>query len=133
EVVCCETIDKGLIGLETDFFDVVLLDLNFPGDSRTGLDVFKQIAAADNEMDVIVISGETRPEKLIQIMNAGVTKFIPKTSSPNEIRLAVQEALRRREIRFRALNAATSASDRSNSVALIGSSPSMMRLRAEID
>lgn len=43
EVVCCPSIDQGLIALGTQFYDVILLDLNFIGDSRTGLDVFKKM------------------------------------------------------------------------------------------
>ncbi len=128
EVICCETIDQGLVALNTDFFDIVLLDLNFPGETRTGLDLFKQIAAADKNCDVIVISGETRPEKLIQILNSGITKFIPKPSNPREVRNAVQDAIRNREVRFRAINAATAKSGD-----LIGSSAAMLKLREEID
>src|SRR4051812_14843603 len=65
------TIDQGLAAIENNFFDIVLLDLNFDNDLRSGHDVFRHIHAADRGTDVIVISGETRPDKLIQIINAG--------------------------------------------------------------
>lgn len=78
-------LDQGLIAIESNFYDIVLLDLNFVGDRRTGLDIFRRIVAKDAEVDVIVISGETNPKKLIEIMNAGITHFIPKPSSVEEI------------------------------------------------
>jgi two-component system response regulator AtoC len=129
EVISCSSIDQGLIALNTQFFDIILLDLNFSGDIRTGLDVFKQIAATDSAADVIVISGETKPDRLIQIMNAGVTQFIPKPSSPEQIRKAVRDTLRKREMRFHALNQATQGPGASP---LIGSSPLMLRLKEEV-
>lgn len=130
EVTTCETIDQGVSALELSYFDVVLLDLNFNGDSRTGFDVFKRISAMDNSVDVIVLSGETRTEKLIQIINAGVTKFISKPSSPRDIRLAVRETLEKREELFQAVNLAQS--NKGNASGLIGSSWVMQKLREQI-
>lgn len=132
EVTCCASIDEGLMAQSTTFFDIILLDLNFHGDERTGLDVFKKISAADNSADVIVISGETRPDRLIQIMNAGVTQFIPKPSSTNKIREAVRDAIRKRDLRSRAFNLATSRTESKGLVPLIGNSPAMLKLKEEI-
>lgn len=132
EVVCCESINKGLVALENGFYDIILLDLNFTGDSRTGLDVFRRIAATDNSADVIVISGETRPDRLIQIMNAGITQFISKPSSPEEIRRAVRDTLRKRQMRFMAFNLASAAPGSRGSVHLIGTSPAMLKLKEEV-
>ncbi len=131
EVVTKDSIDEGMNAIEANYFDVVLLDLNFDGDSRTGFDVFKQIAALDSSIDVIVISGETRPERFIQIINAGVTKFIPKPSSPKEIRLAVREAISARETKLRAMNLAQAGDEQS--ALLVGSSRLMQKLREDID
>lgn len=131
EVATKESIDEGLAAIESTYFDVVLLDLNFDGDARTGFDVFKRIAALDSSVDVIVISGETRPERFIQIINAGVTRFIPKPSSPKEIRLAVRETLSARETKLRAVNLAQSGNDQS--ALLVGSSRLMEKLREDID
>jgi DNA-binding NtrC family response regulator len=130
EVTTCETIDQGISALESSYFDIVLLDLNFNGDSRTGFDVFKRISALDSSVDVIVLSGETKPERLIQIINAGVTKFLPKPSTPREIREAVRDTLDTRSNRFNAVNLAKSNSN--SSPGLIGSSWAMQKLREQI-
>lgn len=127
EVHTFSNLDQGLIAIESNFYDVVLLDLNFIGDRRTGLDVFRRIMAKDAEVDVIVISGETDPKKLIEIMNAGITHFIPKPSSIDEIRKSVVETLKRREIRSTSIQL-----DGKKGPLLIGSSAQSQKLKADI-
>jgi len=129
-VVCCQTIDQDLIAIGTQFFDVILLDLNFAGDNRTGLDVFRKISATDNSADVILISGETKPDRLIQIMNAGVTRFIPRPSTSDQVRKAVRDTLKKREVRFQAFNHA--AKGGKGPPPLIGNSPAMLKLKEEV-
>lgn len=131
EVVTKSSIDDGLAALEMSYFDVVLLDLNFTGDNRTGFDVFKRIASLDSSIDVIVLSGETRPDRLIQIINAGVTRFVPKPSSPKEIRQAVRDTIAARETKLRAVNLAESGGE--HSALLVGSSHLMQKLREDIE
>lgn len=124
------TIDQGIEAIKTQFYDIILLDLNFDGDSRSGHDVFRHISAADRGADVIVISGETRPDRLIQILNAGVTQFLPKPVGPDSVRQAVQSTLQQRELRLRAMNMAAQSGD---DVLLIGNSPEMQKLRENIN
>ncbi|MEQ1875935.1 MAG: sigma-54 dependent transcriptional regulator [Bdellovibrionia bacterium] len=126
---CYSSIDQGLKAMETQFFDVVLLDINFKGDPRSGLDVFRLIQAMDRGADVIVISGETNPNRLIQIMNAGVTHFITKPTPPDEVAAAVRTILEQREMRLRALNLSKT---NEGGVSLVGSSSVMKRLRKEV-
>lgn len=128
ECDCYETIDQGIEAIEKHFYDVVLLDMNFAGDERTGLDVFRRIHAADVQADVIVISGETDHRRIIEIFNAGVTRFIPKMSPLAEIRQAVADTLHERELRFRASKHLLESAQ----VPLIGNSPKMQILREEI-
>ncbi len=127
EIHCISNIDEGLIAIEHKFFDVVLLDLNFAGDRRTGLDVFRRIVAKDAEVEVIVISGETDPKRLVEIMNAGITRFVPKPASVGEIRKSVEDTLRKREIRKRSI-----LIDSRAHTLLIGSSPQAVKLKADV-
>lgn len=127
EIHSYANIDQGLIAVENYFYDVVLLDLNFAGDRRTGLDVFRRIVAKDSEVDVIVISGETDPKRLIEIMNSGITHFIPKPASLKEIREAVLATLRKRQLRRDAILSTTK-----KGTLLVGSSSSAIKLKADI-
>lgn len=130
DVTTLSTIDQGIHAIQNNFFDVILLDMNFENDPRSGLDVFRLIKAADRGADVIVISGETKPERLIQIMNAGITSFIPKPCSPEQIRTAITKAISAKQIKLRALNLIQANKE---GVPLIGSSLAMERLREEVD
>ena len=123
------TIDQGLEAIANDYFDVILLDLNFVGDNRTGLDAFRRIQALDRGVDVIVISAETNPERLINLFNAGVSQFIPKPATPERIRQAIRKTLEQRELRARAFDRETAGKERP---LLVGRSPAIQRLREDI-
>ena len=126
------SIDHGLAEINRTLFDIILLDLNFEGDSRSGMDLFRKIQTLDSAADVIVISGETRPERLIEILNSGITHFITKPASPDKIRSAVKEVLCRRDARLRSVNLAMNSSTEKDPIRLIGSSKLMQKLRSDI-
>jgi DNA-binding NtrC family response regulator len=129
EVCGYPTIDQGIEALSQGYFDIVLLDINFKGDERSGLDVFRLIQAADRGADVIVISGETNPSRIIQIVNSGVTKFLVKPVPPDEVRAAVLTTLEQRAARERAHSLRASEKQ---GFALVGQSIPMQKLRREI-
>lgn len=128
EITTRATIDSGIREIEENFFDVILLDINFENDPRSGLDVFRLIKAKDHSADVIVISGETNPTKLIQIMNAGITSFLPKMCDLTDIRNAVSNAISAKKMKLRALDLNGRASSQ-----LIGRSEKMNILREDIN
>ena len=129
DVTALSTIDQGIESLKNTFYDVILLDMNFGNDPRSGIDVFRLIKAKDHSADVIVISGETRPDRLVQIMNAGITKFLPKPCTPDQVRSAIHHVIQAKELRLRALNIAQSEHPGKQ---LIGRSVQMQKLREEI-
>ncbi len=128
EVSTRSNIDDGIRAIQDTFYDVILLDLNFGNDPRTGLDVFRKIKAKDHSADVIVISGETNPTKLIQIMNAGITTFLPKPCTPDQIRISIANAVHAKQIKLKALNLDTKGQEK----ILIGRSSHMRRVREQI-
>jgi len=96
-VVTSQSISDALVKLSEGFFDIALLDLNFDGEYRTGMDVFKRISQLDSQIDVIVISGETRIERIVEVCNAGVTRFLQKVVTPDRVRKEVFEVLANRK------------------------------------
>lgn len=130
EVFALPTIDQGIEAIQSKYYDAIILDMNFWNDPRSGLDVFRLIKSKDHCADVIVISGETRPDRLIQIMNAGVTKFITKPCTPDQVRSAVDQVIQAKQMKLRALNILQSDHPAKQ---LIGRSIQMQRLREEID
>lgn len=123
-------IDSALSSIEETFFDIVILDLNFENESRTGLEVFRKIHAIDSGASVIVVSGETHPQRLIDVFNAGVDRFIAKPATPDSIRVAIREILQQREIGKIATQSARSCA-LTEGDPLLGTSPGMMKLQKE--
>lgn len=130
EVEGFPTIDQGLAAVADRFYDVILLDLNFKGDPRSGLDAFKRIQALDRGADVIMITAETNGAKIIELCNAGVAKFIAKPCQPEQVRNAVRAVLDQRELRKRVFSRQDSS--KAAKKLLIGSSPAIQKLRDQI-
>lgn len=129
EVVTCETITEALLKLADNFFDIALLDLNFEGEHRTGLDIFRRIAELDSQIDVVVITGETRMDRVFEVFNAGVKRIIPKPVSPAKLRDQVGAVLQERDIEREALI----RSQRGSALdMIIGKSEPIVRLKDEI-
>lgn len=129
EVDCFRTIDQGIAAVSAKFYDVAILDLNFEHEQRTGLDVFRRILAMDRGIDVIMITGETDPRRIFDMVNAGVHRFIPKPASIAEIQKQVSVILEERLLRRQILEA--NVVEASGSV-LIGSSQAMLKVREHI-
>lgn len=125
------SIDDGLKKLQDEFFDVVLLDLNFNQDNRTGLDAFRLIQAMDRGVDVIVISGETNPQRLVEVFNFGISKFISKPATPESIRVAVRNAIRLREEKQQIMELETRGSEAPLNP-LLGNSAAIRKIRDQV-
>ena len=126
------TIDEGLQKIQDQFFDVVLLDLNFKQDNRNGLDAFRIIQAMDRGVDVIVISGETNTQRLIEVFNFGVSKFIAKPASTEAIRVAVKSVLKQREEKQQISDLEKNKASDAPINPLLGNSPSIRKIRDQI-
>lgn len=74
--------DNGWTGLQLyrlEHPDVILLDLNMP--KLDGLAVLRQIRSVDLKQPVIVLTGDTSPEREQEVRALGVSEFIIKSSS----------------------------------------------------
>jgi len=74
--------DNGWTGLQLyrqEHPDVILLDLNMP--KLDGLAVLKQIRSVDSKQPVIVLTGDTSPDREQEVRALGVSEFIIKGSS----------------------------------------------------
>ena len=127
------SIDQGLAAVESTYYDIVILDLHFDDDVRTGMDVFKKIVALDRGVDVVLITGETDTKKIFDLVNSGIRYFIAKPAKVNEMRECVRSILEERSYRRRATLLAQKMSIGKNGAVLVGSSPKITQLREHID
>lgn len=85
--------EKGLVSIEKNDIDIVLLDVMLPG--IDGLEVLKRIKDTDPEIEVILISGHGTIEKAVEAMKCGAYDFLEKPLSMDRVLITVDHALER--------------------------------------
>src|SRR5579862_8580414 len=69
----------------------VLLDLFM--ERKNGLDTLREIRRTDQKLPVIMLSGASGPENVVEAMKAGATDFLGKPLSHDELRAVMEKAL----------------------------------------
>ncbi|MBW2169560.1 MAG: response regulator, partial [Deltaproteobacteria bacterium] len=80
--------------LEKQAFDLVLCDVNMPGES--GIDLSRHIATRYADTAIIHITGVDDPYVADSAIEAGTFGYIIKPFNPNEVMINIRNALRRR-------------------------------------
>ncbi|WP_137732404.1 ATP-binding protein [Pseudaquabacterium pictum] len=91
-LVCAGTATEGL-ALAADA-DLVLLDLDLP--DHPGIEVLRALRADSRwkTLQVIVVSAESRPQRIDECFDAGASQFLTKPLDAQQVLRAVDEALR---------------------------------------
>ena len=71
--------------------NMVLLDLHMPG--AHGFSALAYLNGHHKDMPVLVVSGDERPEVMRRALEFGARGFLPKSSSPEEIKSAINTVL----------------------------------------
>ncbi|MBC7187946.1 MAG: sigma-54-dependent Fis family transcriptional regulator [Calditrichaeota bacterium] len=87
---------EALQALQTEHFDIALLDLKMPG--RDGLEVLREIKRQAPATDVVMITGYATVETAVEAMRLGAYDYIPKPFPPSEVRQVVAKVLKKREL-----------------------------------
>ena len=82
--------------LEEQAFELVLCDVNMPGES--GIDLARHIAAEYEDTAVIILTGVDDPKTADAAIEAGTYGYIIKPFNPNELMINIRNALRRRDL-----------------------------------
>jgi len=123
-----ETGEAALVALAARRFDLVLLDVWLPG--RDGLEVLGRIRETDAELPVVVISGHGTIETAVKAVRLGAQDFVEKPLSLEKTLLAVKNALERRRLESEVRALKQRLDER---YVMVGESPALRRLRAEIE
>jgi DNA-binding response OmpR family regulator len=89
--------DTGELALEAfkqKRFDLLVADLRLPG--IDGMEVIKQVKKEKPETEVIVITGYGTTAKAVEAMKLGVHDFLPKPFTEDQIKAAIDDALKLR-------------------------------------
>jgi two-component system nitrogen regulation response regulator NtrX len=123
-----ETGEAALAALAARRFDLVLLDVWLPG--QDGLGVLSRLRETDAELPVVVISGHGTIETAVKAVRLGAQDFVEKPLSLEKTLLAVRNALRRGRLESEVRALKQRLDER---YVMVGESPALRRLRAEIE
>ncbi len=84
--------DQLLDHVRSSFWDVVILDIRFPGES--GLDLLRQVKAIRPRLPVLVLSMHAEEQYAVRAMRRGASGYLTKESAPEELVRAVERAAR---------------------------------------
>jgi putative two-component system response regulator len=82
--------------LALEDFEVVLCDVNLPGES--GLVFVEDALAAQSDIAVVMVTGSDDPELAEKALELGAYGYVVKPFRPTELSIAVANALRRRRL-----------------------------------
>jgi len=126
-VQAAESGEACLVALEGRRFDLLLLDVWLPG--MDGLETLARVRTLDPELPVIVISGHGSIETAVKAVRMGAQDFVEKPLSLEKTLLVVRNALRRRRLESENRSLKQQVEQRH---VMVGESPALRRLRAEI-
>ena len=91
-----EDAKQALLALSDDSFEVVISDIDMPG--MDGIELSKKILEGF-EADVIIMTGKLRSYRYEEVIQIGVSDFVEKPFSMQELVLRINRVLRERRLR----------------------------------
>ncbi|MGH9365553.1 MAG: sigma-54-dependent transcriptional regulator [Thermoanaerobaculia bacterium] len=125
-VTSVPTGEEGLRRLVEESFDLVFLDVWLR--DRDGLSILEAADGRCREVPIIMISGHANVETAVRAVHLGAYDFLEKPLSLERVILTAQKAIERRDL----LAEVASFRGREPEEVLLGESPAMRRLKAEI-
>ncbi len=112
--------------LESEQVDLLLTDLKMPG--IDGLELLRRAHEGDPTLPVIVITAFATVESAVAAVKEGAFDYLPKTFTVDQLRVAVDRALRQHELQVENRNLRAQLKDVLGLDNIIGSSPAMARV-----
>ncbi|PYM85076.1 MAG: hypothetical protein DME09_06945 [Candidatus Rokuibacteriota bacterium] len=86
----------GLDAIEAERPDVLLTDLKMPG--MDGMQLLERARAIDRNMPVVIFTAFATIESAVAAVKEGAFDYLPKPFTADQLRLAVERALRQRQL-----------------------------------
>ena len=125
EVVNAGDGEEGLSLLDTQAFDLILLDFQLPG--RNGLEVLTEIRERDPEMAVIMLTAYATIENAKAAIQGGAVNFIAKPWTNEKLQADVRAAIGRKRVQEENIQLKRQLKQRYNFENIIGKSELMLR------
>lgn len=100
--VCVEagSFDEAVLELKRDDFAVVITDIIMPG--MSGIELLRRILTDFPETMVVVVSGVSRPQRVLDALRLGAFDYLIKPCEADVLGITVERALERRNLLVRA-------------------------------
>lgn len=92
DVLIADTGENALKLMETNVFDVAVLDMKLE-DDETGLDVFENIKKIDSELPVIFLTAYGTIDEAVEAMRKGAFSYLTKPFDHRELVILVEKAV----------------------------------------
>ncbi|MDP2799207.1 MAG: sigma-54 dependent transcriptional regulator, partial [Deltaproteobacteria bacterium] len=112
--------------IQKNFYDLVITDIRMPG--MDGIEVLKKVKEISPETIVIMISAYATTETAVTAMKQGAYDYIPKPFNVEEIKLIIQKALEKRQLRQENDRLKEELRKHHRYEKLVGSSPAMLKV-----
>ncbi len=96
DVVCADSVDKGVEELKKTPPDCIITDIKMPG--KTGIEGLKEIRAIDPHVSVIMLTGFGSLETAQEAIRHGATDYLKKPFDTGELRSAVAGYVQRTKV-----------------------------------
>jgi two-component system nitrogen regulation response regulator NtrX len=127
EATVCDNAARALDLLRSETFDLILSDVVMPG--KNGIEFLEELKKTGVKTPVVLVSGQANIEMAVQATKLGAMDFLEKPLSTDKLLVTLENAMRlsrlqeeNRELR-----------DRLGKHDLVGSSPAMTKLLAQVE
>lgn len=91
-VQCAENAKKALFLLESENFDIILVDIKMPG--MDGLELLKRIKSLKKESIVIIITAFATVDTAVQALKDGAFDYVTKPFDPDDLSHLIRNAMK---------------------------------------
>src|SRR5678810_1186523 len=88
--------EDGLLKIEENLYDFVLLDLMLPG--KSGMDVYKDVRRVDPTLPVVIITAMGGVENAVTAIKEGCYDFLTKPWDNDKLFVIIGNAIRQRQL-----------------------------------
>jgi len=122
--------DSAYAALRSDEFDIVVTDVRMPG--STGIQLCQQIAADDRNLPVIVMTAFGSIETAVDALRAGAYDFVTKPVEMDLLAAAIERGMKQRRLQRQVQELAKTVDHHLFCGDVIGESPAMQRIFAQL-
>ena len=127
EATVCDNANRALDLIRSEAFDLILSDVVMPG--KNGIEFLEDLKKTGVKIPIVLVSGEANIEMAVRATKLGALDFLEKPLSTDKLLVTLENALRlsRLQEENRQLR------DRLGKHDLVGSSPAMTKLLAQVE